>query len=76
MTIRILVGRQEGFISSIGFSVNGVYFLNRGKQGRGLMWEGPDAKHLCLQELRALLLTFKAGGAVIENEEVLKELER
>jgi hypothetical protein len=76
MTIKVLVGVTEGFVSSVGFSSEGVNFLARGEHGRGLHWEGRESLTKAVVELKYILGYLQAGGNVVEGEEQLDTLLR
>jgi len=74
MRVRVVVGRTEGFVSSVGFMAEGMPFLCRGTNGRGLHWSTADERQQAIIELRYILNYLRAAGVVVENADVLEGL--
>lgn len=71
MTAKVVIGRTEGIVSSVGLVVKGMPFLCRGVNGRGLQWEGVEARQQAMIELRYLVWYLKSAGVVVTGEELL-----
>jgi hypothetical protein len=74
MTVRVAVGKQEGFISSVGLIAEGMPFMCRGKSGTALHWEPASVRQQAVIELRLIIGYLKSAGVVVENEQVLDEV--
>lgn len=74
MTVKVVVGRIEGFVSSIGFIAEGVPFVCRGKRMRGLHWETKDEAQTAVRELRYLIAYLRQAGVVVKGDDVLDEV--
>jgi hypothetical protein len=75
VTVRVVVGKQEGFVSSVGLIVEGgMPFLCRGKSATALHWEPASVRQQAVTELRLLIGYLKSAGVVVENEQVLDEV--
>ena len=75
MTVRVAVGKIDGFVASVGFIAEGLPFLCRGKAMCGLHWEPRSVREQAVTELRYLLAYLKSAGVVVENEAALDEIE-
>jgi hypothetical protein len=73
MIVNVVVGRTEGFVSSVGFKVNGLTFLCRGRQFQGLHWAPKSERIQAAQELREVVEHLRDGGATIEGAELLDD---
>lgn len=74
MTVRVVVGRQEGFVSSVGFISEGMPFMCRGKDGQGLHWAPAEERRQAIIELRYTIGYLKSAGVVVENADALDGL--
>jgi hypothetical protein len=52
----------------------GMPFLCRGTNGRGLHWSTADERQQAIIELRYILNYLRAAGVVVENADVLEGL--
>ena len=75
MTVRVVVGRTEGLVSSVGLMLDGnLPFVCRGENQAGLHWVPAVERQRVVRELRFLIEYLKSAGVVVEGAEKLDEV--
>lgn len=74
MKVEVVIGRTEGFVSSVGFKVGGLYFTCRGRQHQGLHWEPKEVRVQAAGELLEVVECLRDSGATVTGEEQLGEI--